>query len=52
MQIREEIEPEHENFLKILATRINLTNTINFNQFDVEKLEIYTYAMQVPNIAK
>lgn len=44
--------------IKILATKINLVNAVDYNQFsnsiqfDVEELETYARAMQGPYIAK
>ena len=57
-QTREETEPGHEDPLKILATRINLANAadqdqfVSSTQFDVEEPETYARAMQGPNAAE
>lgn len=57
MQTRKKIELNHKNFLKILATRINLANTgdldefIYFTQSNVEKSKTLTYAMESLNAA-
>ena len=57
-QTREETELEHEDPLKILATRIDSTNAVDQDQFvcstqfDVEKPETYARAMQGPNATK
>ena len=58
IQTRKKTEPKHEHSLKILATRINLANAANYNQFvcftlfDVEEPETYTCAIQDLNTAK
>lgn len=52
------MESKDEDLLRILATKINLANTINENQFiyyiqfDIEELETYLQAIQDPNVAK
>ena len=57
-QTRKKTGPGHEDPLKILATRINLANAVDQDQFvsstqfDVEEPETYTCAMQGPNTAK
>lgn len=57
-QAGEDTEPGHEDFLKILATRINLANAADQDQFvcstqfDVEESETYARAMQGPNAAE
>lgn len=58
MQTGEEIKLGDEDSLKILATKINLANAADYNefvcsiQFDIEELEIYACAMQGLNAAK
>ena len=57
-QTRKKTELGYKNFLKILATKINLANVVDYDHFvysilfDIEEPETYIYEMQGSNAAK